>query len=707
MKLKIVLLIIPIIILISYILLYIWNRWRKHKKIESFANQDDLEWDIISQNLLTDNMFIIKPRIYPPIPLIEMNYGPMNATKFISSDDIKIKKDSDKEEDVYGDGNYFIQWSSENSPPTSSPDPTTSSTPPPDPTTPPPDPTTPPPDPSTPPPDPTTSSPDPSAEQTTEAFTNRSKNQNIFTMIKNGFQNFIAMNNIEKFTDKDPNFNKNASYWFDGVAPTGTSGYMMNDSYDIDTQLYKNEKFIKDNYLGEWVKIELPTPIYLSHIRIYKDTQKLGGAPVNYKLYGKNGMDEEWELLIHQIKAEYTENVHEPKHINPKKSYNKYAICVKKIDIGTTLGIDEFQLFGNETRVPFNAGDFYDQVLKSDDLQNPEFIKPSERKYEILDEIVPKGKNNLRKMQFDLPGSERIPPPAEQDETNQDLRDKYGKGTYVTMPEQSFDIKMQTHLYNNTMTLDDPISDAYLPYSQNRYENYVKSPEENNNEYEIISIYKEIFDRNPTGNELAKTKIQIHNNELDLDMLRVNLLNSAEYRRNIKLQSNDVSADMEYSIAKEDMMSYIKRLYFDELGIEPQKGMMLPLKDIYTYLQNNEFLFRAFLIDGKYTSFEKEVLDTRLLTKSRLSEIFEKYYILYDLKLSANDIKRNDILNRREKVKPTPVPLLPPKQDLSLLVSQMEDESFEKDLLEIPKIDDSKLSYDADEVNSFIQSLAR
>ena len=186
-------------------------------------------------------------------------------------------------------------------------------------------------------------------------------------------------------------------------------------------------------------------------------------------------------------------------------------------------------------------------------------------------------------------------------------------------------------------------------------------------------------------------------------MLRVNVLNSAEYRRNIKLQSNDVHSDMEYSIAKEDMMSYIKRLYFNELGIEPQKGMMLPLKDIYTYLQNNEFLFRAFLIDGKYTSFEKEVLDTRLLTKSRLSEIFEKYYILYDLKLSANDIKRNDILHRREKVKPRPVPLLPPKQDFSSLVSQMEDKSFEKDLLEIPKIDDLKLSYDVDEVNSYIQ----
>ena len=182
------------------------------------------------------------------------------------------------------------------------------------------------------------------------------------------------------------------------------------------------------------------------------------------------------------------------------------------------------------------------------------------------------------------------------------------------------------------------------------------------------------------------------------------LLNSAEYRRNIKLQSNDVSADMEYSIAKEDMMSYIKRLYFNELGIEPQKGMMLPLKDIYTYLQNNEFLFRAFLIDGKYTLFEKEVLDTRLLTKSRLSEIFEKYYILYDLKLSANDIKRNDILHRREKVKPKPVPLL---QDFSGIVSQMEDESFEKDLLEIPKIDDLKLSYDVDEVNNYINSLAR
>ena len=113
MNLKIVLLIIPIIILISYILLYIWNNWIRPKKVESFANQDDLEWDMISQNLMTDNMFIIKPRVYPPVPLIEMNYGPMNATKFLSPDYIKTKKGTENDEDVYGDGNYFIQWSSD------------------------------------------------------------------------------------------------------------------------------------------------------------------------------------------------------------------------------------------------------------------------------------------------------------------------------------------------------------------------------------------------------------------------------------------------------------------------------------------------------------------------------------------------------------------------------------------------------------------
>jgi len=136
------------------------------------------------------------------------------------------------------------------------------------------------------------------------------------------------------------------------------------------------------------------------------------------------------------------------------------------------------------------------------------------------------------------------------------------------------------------------------------------------------------------------------NQEVDEQMLRIILINSVEYRRNSKLQSNDVHNDLEYSYARGDMISYINQLYFIEIDKEIPKSMILPLKDVFAYLQNNEYLFRALLNNTNYNLFEKDVIDLKMMTKSGISELFNKYFVLYDLKVAANDIKRHDIINR-------------------------------------------------------------
>ena len=214
------------------------------------------------------------------------------------------------------------------------------------------------------------------------------------------------------------------------------------------------------------------------------------------------------------------------------------------------------------------------------------------------------------------------------------------------MAEQSMNQQLQKLNYNNEISIEDPIGDAYLPYSLNLYKDNIKTPEQINHEYIVISLFKNVLSRNPTSSETEKYTKQIINNELDENMLRINLINSVEYRRNMKLQSNEVSADLEYSYAKGDLISYINQLYFKELDTEIPKGMILPLKDIFTYLQNNEYLFRALLNHTNFKLFEKDILDLRMMTKSGISELFAKYFILYDLKMSANDIKRHDIINR-------------------------------------------------------------
>jgi len=219
----------------------------------------------------------------------------------------------------------------------------------------------------------------------------------------------------------------------------------------------------------------------------------------------------------------------------------------------------------------------------------------------------------------------------------------------LSMYEQSIQMVLQSHMYNDKKTIDDPISDAYLPYTSNLYLSHYKTPEQANNEYIIMSVIKSVLNRSPTSSELIRYSEQIENNELDEHLLKIQLMNSTEYRKNIKLQSNDVAIDLEYAYAKEDMISYVSKLYFDERSIEVPRVMLLPLRDLYVYLQNNEYLFRAVLTHSNYSLFEKEVSETRLLTKSSLAEIFNRYFLLYDIKVIANTIKRNDVLKRGNK----------------------------------------------------------
>jgi len=287
--------------------------------------------------------------------------------------------------------------------------------------------------------------------------------------------------------------------------------------------------------------------------------------------------------------------------------------------------------------------DMYKNILMSDDIKiDPEPV--SEPKYEILDTIIKEDNNRFRTIQFENQERELMPKPKK--EVN--LKDRYSSN-YIEIPMQERSLNMSTyqHVYNNKIDIDDPIQDSYLPYSYNKQ--HTKSVEQNNFEYAIISVYKNVLNRNPTSDELEKYTNQMILNEMDESLLKIHLLNTVEYRRNIKLQSNEVSNDIQYEHAKKDLIFIISNLYIDEIGKEIPKGMLLPLKDIWIYFQGNQYLFRAFLVHKNYTLFEKEVMETNLLSKSNLSRLIDKYFILYDLKMTANDIQRYDVMSRKTK----------------------------------------------------------
>jgi hypothetical protein len=234
---------------------------------------------------------------------------------------------------------------------------------------------------------------------------------------------------------------------------------------------------------------------------------------------------------------------------------------------------------------------------------------------------------------------------------------------------KEYEKKTQAALINKDPNMADPISDANMPYSQNIYEKQIV--EKNINEYEIITIYKQLLDRNPRSDELEKAILQFGSGELNAELLRTYLLNSTEYSLNVKLQSNTVNDDVEYRYAKEDLILIISRMYFDELKVEPPKRMLLPLKDVFLLLENDKYLFRALLVHTNYKIFEDEVLSSKLMKKENILETFEKYFVLNDLKMKANDIKRYDALNKvnTQTQPPAAVPVNTAFQGTSLAVA--------------------------------------
>lgn len=198
--------------------------------------------------------------------------------------------------------------------------------------------------------------------------------------------------------------------------------------------------------------------------------------------------------------------------------------------------------------------------------------------------------------------------------------------------------------------VDDPVSDAYLPYSFNVYDKKLPSASEmqehNNYEYTITATHKTVLERNPNEEELMKYLELFKKGEMDENLLRTYLYNSSEYAMKSRVQSNDVNNDLEYAYAKEDIFAMIAMMYFAELEEEVPKSMLLPLRDMFMYFDNDQYMFRAFLLDDNYKKFEQQVIGAKRLKKENILDVYRKYMKEDEIKLTANDIRKYDILTK-------------------------------------------------------------
>lgn len=151
----------------------------------------------------------------------------------------------------------------------------------------------------------------------------------------------------------------------------------------------------------------------------------------------------------------------------------------------------------------------------------------------------------------------------------------------------------------------------------------------------VLDIYGRILRRQPTADELVAGTADI-NEGVDLEM---KLKNTEEYARLIKLQSNELTPELDKMLSDQAILEKITRLYRLERGGKPvPPKLVLAYKDIYVYVDYNDYTFRAFLRHRKYLDFEDLLKRTNPLNRDVTLRLFKEWFNLDELKKEGQAI---------------------------------------------------------------------
>jgi hypothetical protein len=207
----------------------------------------------------------------------------------------------------------------------------------------------------------------------------------------------------------------------------------------------------------------------------------------------------------------------------------------------------------------------------------------------------------------------------------------------------------QNGLLDKYSTITDPIGDEYLPYTVKNYKDDPVAITKNNmNEYTIINVYKNILDRQPSDKELNKNLQDFYENDIDESILKLRIYNSSEYKIITNMQSNDIKPELITNISKGQLKDKLKKFYKDQYNtILINTRLIDILIKCYIHLQFNDYLFKAMLMHDKYMAFENKLRDEVIMSDEKILELFNRTFILYELRLIANELKRQDIIKRK------------------------------------------------------------
>lgn len=142
------------------------------------------------------------------------------------------------------------------------------------------------------------------------------------------------------------------------------------------------------------------------------------------------------------------------------------------------------------------------------------------------------------------------------------------------------------------------------------------------NEDAVIYIYQEVLDRMPNQSELIKNTRELNDGLLTECILRQRLIDSDEYSRSMKTQSNSLRPELERMISDRKLLTEIAQVY-QSTRLKPMPGGIgLPLRDIFISLNYNVPALQSVLSDASYAYFEKDVLSSQF-DKEELIKLFD------------------------------------------------------------------------------------
>jgi len=161
-------------------------------------------------------------------------------------------------------------------------------------------------------------------------------------------------------------------------------------------------------------------------------------------------------------------------------------------------------------------------------------------------------------------------------------------------------------------------------------------------EDQVIRMYNTVLLRDPNSKELSTHSTNLSKAVYNLDGLRMRLVNTDEYDQIIKMQSNDLTPELQKMIYQSRLVTEISQIYLEEKGRPIPPFMVIPLLDIYKYIDYNPYVLRAILRSGKWDAFEKSIETNPEMTKEELMKLFSTSFNMAEMQSIAADLAAKD-----------------------------------------------------------------